>query len=164
MVQYILKMVANPSRMIRDLYLSLKYQNETFFNKSRMIRNFYCKTWCNTYWKWIQIHQEWSGIFISKHGAIHIECALNLSLKYQNETFLINQEWSGIFIAKHGAIHIDCAMNLPLKYQNETFLFNKKEWSGIRNAYWKPTLNQNFKNVSWSIIQNVLHHEQIWIH
>ena len=32
---------------------------------------------------------------------------MNLSLKYQNETFLQNQEWSGILIAKHGAIHIE---------------------------------------------------------
>ena len=55
---------------------------------------------------------------------------MNLSLKYQNETFLQNQEWSGILIAKHGAIHIECALNLSLKYQNETFLINQ-EWSGI---------------------------------
>ena len=67
---------------------TLKSQNETFL-----------------------MNQEWSGIFIAKHGAIHIEYIhwmyIEYTLKYQNETFLINQDWSGIFIAKHDAILIE---------------------------------------------------------
>ena len=110
--------------------------------------------------KWnVFINQEWSGIFIAKNVAIHVECALNLKgliivkLFIASRRLLVllvlqaNEKWRWIWscrIAEHP--NIDRLNWMAMEKDRKNFL---TDWYLTKYHSTKSIINDRFK--SWPI-------------